>query len=469
MRAVPFRVKVVALFLAAAAVSLTVSLIGFRYELELALVRQQRPFLRRGARRVARKLWRHELQHRAGAPPHERDLGYAVFSPDGAPLASAPARFDALEVPAALLAKVAAAPGTSTTETLPCPHGRNVRALAERFDPPPGAPPDARPVVVVTYRSLDEIQDQASSEMKEVLSKALPFVVLVSVGAALILARLVANPLARMAEDASCASLGGDQYEVRGSGAKDELDGLAGVLNRTFRRLRETYQRQSQFTSDAAHELRTPVSAILGRAEVALRRERTGDEYRAALRDVHDVAARAALQVEALLHLARLDADVGIERCAVDLRARVEREIAAACARHPSQAERLRLTEVRGEVHVDGDEALLDMLVRNLLENALTHGASDGSVDVALRGAGGRVVVEVRDHGPGVAEEDAERVFDRLYRGDAARTRSTGGAGLGLSIVRAVAEAHGGTVEMRAAEPGAVVRVTLPAAAGRPS
>ena len=452
-----FRSRVALAFLIASMIVLGTAFWGFHFEFRQTLIRNDRQLLRGRARRVAKRfLAGGEL--RAGGT--HLGTGVALFTADGTLVADRPRGSAPPNIPVELIAQSIEREGRATTETLPGGHGSDVHVLLEYF-----RPRDASSgIVVVTYRELDAIDASADAEMFEALCKVLPLVVMVGLLSAWIVVRSLVRPLAEIAKQAEAAASPTDLGVVTGSGAGDELDALANVLNTTFQRLREAFDRQSRFTSDAAHELRTPVAAILGRAEVALRRERTDEEYRAALTDVCNVANRAARTVEGLLHLTRLDARDEIDAAAVDLRVLLEREVASARERHRVPPELLRLQIASPHCSVLGDETLLSLLVRNLLENALTHGRSDEGVDVRLLCERAAAVLVVRDRGVGIPADHVVPVFNRLHRVDAARSRALGGAGLGLSIVRAVAEAHGGTASLASA-PGAgtSVTVTLPA------
>jgi len=227
-------------------------------------------------------------------------------------------------------------------------------------------------------------------------------------------------------------------------------------------RLDAAFEVQRRFTSDASHELRSPITALRGELELALRRERDPEEYRRVLESALEEAERLSFLAEDLLTLARSDAGAIEPRLRrVDLTRTLEEMV----SRHRPRAEEksLRL-EATIEPGMGGlcDPDLLDRLLSNLLENALKFTMPGGRVEVSARGDGEDLVLEVADTGPGIREEDLPRIFDRFYRADAART-STEGTGLGLSIVRTTSAAHGGEVTAgNRQEGGAVFRVRLP-------
>jgi len=230
-------------------------------------------------------------------------------------------------------------------------------------------------------------------------------------------------------------------------------------------------ERMRQFVADASHELRTPLTTIRGFAE--LYRQGAAAEpvqVQALIRRIEDEAARMGLLVEDLLLLARLDEQRPVLRTPVDLRVVAGDAVGAARVLAPERHITLDIAGGTGGLAVLGDEPRLRQVVGNLMTNAVRHTPAGTPVSLRLARDGDEVVVEVSDTGPGLAPEQAERVFERFYRADAARTRrgggeATSGTGLGLAIVAALVAAHDGTVTVRS-EPGqgATFVVRLPAA-----
>ena len=242
---------------------------------------------------------------------------------------------------------------------------------------------------------------------------------------------------------------------LRGTG--DEWDALAGTLNALLADARGSMERIRRFTADAAHELRTPLTALVGEAELALRRERPPEEYRRALVVTLEEARRLTALTEALLTLARSDAGLLVPApLEVRVDALAEAAAARARARHPER----RFDVAAEPTSVRGDAVLLSRALDNLLDNAARHGGAHVRVSVGADAAGVRVGVE--DDGPGVPAELAPRLFTRFAR--AGESRAGEGFGLGLAIVRAIAEAHGGTAAFVGNAPGAAFVVTLPRA-----
>jgi signal transduction histidine kinase len=242
-----------------------------------------------------------------------------------------------------------------------------------------------------------------------------------------------------------------------------ELHSLATTLNSALDRLGDALERQRRFTSDAGHELRTPVSVLLGNAELLLRRERSAEEYREGLEKQYRTAIRMRDITENLLTLARADvAGEGVRRERVRpaeiLHSMCEefRELAA------GSGIRIRC-HVDEDLEIVGDPGLLDLLAQNLLGNAVKFTPAGGRVDLSLTASNGHAVFTVADTGPGIPEEERQRIFERFYRVNQGKDPREG-AGLGLAIVAWVVRAHGGEVDIRGAPgEGTEFVVRLPA------
>ncbi|MGA2864487.1 MAG: HAMP domain-containing sensor histidine kinase [Verrucomicrobiota bacterium] len=261
----------------------------------------------------------------------------------------------------------------------------------------------------------------------------------------------------RPIEDISATALkiaAGDlSQRINAADTDSELGRLAGVLNSTFGRLEAAFAHQARFTSDASHELRTPVSVVLSQTQTALSRERSPAEYRAALEACQRAAQRMRKLTRSLLELARLDAgQEPIRREPFDL-ARVTRECVELV--RPLAAER------GVEIHCDlpavqclGDAERISQVATNLLSNAIHFNRPGGEVRVSTRAENGAAVLTVADTGEGIPAQDLPHIFERFYRVDKSRSGVQGQTGLGLAISKAVVEAHSGTIEV-ASQPGA--------------
>lgn len=245
-----------------------------------------------------------------------------------------------------------------------------------------------------------------------------------------------------------------------------EGERLVHVLNTMLDRLDAAFEAQRRFTGDASHELRSPLTALRGELELALRRERGVEEYRRVIASALEETERLTRLAEDLLTLARSDAGaMEPRRREVDLTETARSTV----GRLEAKAEERRIrVEVRARGTVRGlyDPDMVGRLLWNLVDNAVKFTAPGGRVEVSVAPVDGGALLEVADSGPGLREEALGKLFERFYREGAARTPAEG-TGLGLSIVRAVAEAHGGRVEARNRDAGgAVFRVWLPAGDG---
>ncbi len=267
------------------------------------------------------------------------------------------------------------------------------------------------------------------------------------------LASRAIRPIEDISATAVRIAAGDLSQRINAADTDSELGRLAGVLNSTFTRLEAAFAHQARFTSDASHELRTPVTVILSQTQTALARERNGPEYREALEACQRAAQRMRQLTESLLQLTRLDAgEETLKRESLDL-GRVARE----CVEwvRPLAAE--RHIEIRSDlpaVEACGDAERLGQVVTNLLTNAIQFSRDRGEVRVATRGENGNAVLMVTDTGEGIPDADRPHIFERFYRVDNSRSRRQGHAGLGLAICKAIVDAHGGVIEVTS-QPGA--------------
>jgi two-component system, OmpR family, sensor kinase len=337
---------------------------------------------------------------------------------------------------------------TRVTSTLPDSRGRAWRVTARA-----GAAQGHRYIVAVGA-PLHEAIEQWRTLLQACLI-GIPLALLFAVAGGLWLGRHGLRPLTSMAAEARAitASTLDTRLTVPPAGA--ELEQLAASFNTVLDRLGSALSTQRRFMADASHELRTPISIMRTAADVTLSQPaRDETEYREALSAVAQQGSRLTRLVDDMLVLARADGGgYPMVWSSVNLA-----EVVDGCVRElTARADEKRIT-VRAALApavIKGDEALLRRMVGNLLGNALIYTPSGGSVDVALARSNGHVEVRVADTGPGVPEQDRERVFERFVRLDPAR--AAGGSGLGLAIARWVAEAHGGDVRIVSTGPGGTV------------
>jgi len=247
----------------------------------------------------------------------------------------------------------------------------------------------------------------------------------------------------------------------------DELQRLTDTLNEMLERIELAFQRVTEFTADASHELRTPVSLIRTEAELALRRSRGEAEYREALRHILLEAERTTALIEELLALARADSGrQALNIQPLDLRAALQ-ELASGW-RQVANVRGLQFSErlLNAELRVLGDASALRRVIDILLDNAFKYTpAPGGTVSLNAEEANGRAVISVRDNGMGITEADQHRIFERFYRVDKARSREMGGAGLGLAIAQWIVQQHHGKITVESTlGAGSIFRIELPLA-----
>src|SRR5918999_1858005 len=278
-------------------------------------------------------------------------------------------------------------------------------------------------------------------------------------------------PLDRIGHTAGAIAGGDLSHRVETTDPRTEVGRLGRAFNAMLDRLEEAFgqraaseERLRRFLADASHELRTPPASIRGYAELYRMGAATAqEEVERSMRRIEHEAARMGVLVEDLLTLARLDEIAETPPTAVDVAALAADAVADATVVAPDRAITLDLAAPDGAV-VLGDAHQLRQVLGNLLRNALVHTPAGTPVDVRVSG-GPEVVVSVRDHGPGLPGDDPSALFERFWRAEGGRERGRAGAGLGLAIVAAVVEAHGGRVSASDSfDGGAEFAVVLPPA-----
>jgi two-component system OmpR family sensor kinase len=278
------------------------------------------------------------------------------------------------------------------------------------------------------------------------------------------------RPLARMGAAAGEIAAGDYSRRVQPATSKTEIGRLGLALNAMLTQIEAAFaertaseNRLRRFIADASHELRTPLTSIRGYSEM-LRRgaEESPNDAELARRRIEEESVRMSTLVDDMLLIARLDQGRPLDSKPVDLQV-IARD-AAADARAVAPRRKIKL-DAPDTVLVAGDDTRLRQVVGNLVRNALVHTPATTPVEIAVTTSNGTAQLSVADHGPGLPPGDRERIFEPFYRADASRSRDSGGAGLGLSIVSAVVAAHGGKVKVRETEGGgATFDVELPLA-----
>jgi two-component system, OmpR family, sensor kinase len=324
--------------------------------------------------------------------------------------------------------------------------------------------PDGRLVIAISTAGVSSTLDRLDR-----LEFLIGLIVVVIAGAlAWALVRVELRPLRRI-EDTAAAIAAGDlsqRVDVGGPGTEvgrlgDSLNAMLVQIERAFDERRASESRLRRFVADAGHELRTPLTSVRGYAELYRRgaSERPEDLAMIMAR-IESEAERMGVLVEDLLLLAKLDQGRPLERHPVDLSRLVTEMATDQRMLHGDWPVQLRITP---GVEVVGDELRLRQAVGNLLANTRAHTPPGTRIVLSVEAHDGVAAIEVADDGPGVPADVMGRVFERFFRADPSRSRASGGSGLGLSIVAAIAEAHGGSVEVESPPAGgAVFRILLP-------
>jgi heavy metal sensor kinase len=384
--------------------------------------------------------------------PGFSDQFFQFLDPEGR------SRFRSGPPPAAALplspeARDNAARGQRTFETLEDPRGGPVRLLTVP--------------VLRSGRSVEIIQVSAPlARTREALARYLTTLlalvpVAVGLGAAggAVLAGRALSPVRGMSKAARQITAEDLHRRLARRGAGDEIDHLADTLNTMLAGLEAAFAQAKRFSADAAHELRTPLTALKGEMEVALRAARSPEEYRRVLHSGLEEVEHLIRLVEDLLLFSRSAAALGPPPERVELEPLVLEALEAGARRAQGAGVTVRADALEPAA-VLGDAGALRRALGNLVDNAVKYTPAGGKVELSLLAGEGQARIVVRDTGIGIDPADAARIFDPFVRLDAARSRDAGGAGLGLALVRAIVDAHGGAIAVDSV-PGAGSRFTI--------
>ncbi|MCA9830928.1 MAG: HAMP domain-containing sensor histidine kinase [Dehalococcoidia bacterium] len=309
---------------------------------------------------------------------------------------------------------------------------------------------------MVVARPLTDVRDTLD-QLVMIEAGVSGAVLVLMAGMVFVAVRLGLKPLDRVVTTADAISAGDLSLRVPDSSQRTEVGRLGAAFNAmlggiedSFRKQEQSEQKLRRFVADASHELRTPLTSLKGYAEMLKRPDLRDDDRGLAVRRIDEASNRMARLVDDMLGLARMDEAPELRLETLDLMELARDAAADARAVEPDRPIEFEGT---GEVVVLGDHDLLAQAVANLLANARQHTPPDARVVVRAGVDDGMGFVEVRDHGPGIPHDAQDQLFERFFRLDPSRARARGGAGLGLSIVAATVEAHGGGVSM-ASEPG---------------
>src|ERR1700691_1677510 len=317
-------------------------------------------------------------------------------------------------------------------------HGEEFRVLRE----PINVAGKTYDIEVATYT---EDFDRATDRFPKVLYSIAPAFLLLAALGGYWISRRALGPVEKIIGDARRIGVTSLSERLTVSRTGDELERLADTLNEMLARLEASFQRVIQFTADASHELRMPISVMRTNAEITLRRSRTESESREALSQILRETESLSRLVEQLLDLARADTGtVALAMSRTNLSEAIQRSLRQ--AQVLAEQKELKITAQLPEqpVWVQGDAAALERLFLIFLDNAVKYTPSGGHVDVRLKSQDSIAITEIRDSGIGIAAKDIPHIFKRFYQADPSRSRENGGRGLGLAIGRWIAQTHGG-------------------------
>jgi len=324
------------------------------------------------------------------------------------------------------------------------------------------AVPDTSGRVVIVGASLDD-QQEALARLAAILAVGGPLALLLAAGVGWLIAGAALRPVERMRAEAAAisASEPGRRLPVPRTG--DEVARLGQTLNGMLERLEEGLKRERRFVDDASHELRTPLTNLRMELELALRRSRTAEELEHVIRSAAEETENLARLAEDLLILARRDRGrLPVAREPIDLDQLIGSVVDAFTPRAVAKSVAIE-SRVRQGIRVRLDPLRIRQALGNLLDNALRHTPPGGRVAVEAERGDGYLSLQVTDSGPGFSSGFLPQAFEPFARPDPSRSRPEGGAGLGLAIVRAVAEAHGGVAEAaNRRQGGAEVTLRIP-------
>ena len=330
------------------------------------------------------------------------------------------------------------------------------------------------PVLIRLAYSTQPLKIQ-TLQLLGLLALVLPVALIAAGFAGYRLACKALDPLEQMAQTTEriTAHRLNERIPVKNPG--DELGHMALVLNGLLGRLEESFEKLQRFTSDVSHELRTPLAAMRSVGEVGLQDEHDTEKYRDIIGSMLEEVAKLTAMVDTLLTIAHADSGaIQLQQTTFPLADLVDEAVAVVGVLAEDKKQTLSVTGDGGAL-VRGDRAFLRMALVNLLDNAVKYSPSGSRIRASWRFGGNNagtadfVELFIEDQGPGIPEAAQQRVFDRFYRLDEARTRDSGGFGLGLPIAKWAVEAHGGNISVKTALPeGAIFCIKLPIAEIRP-
>jgi heavy metal sensor kinase len=319
-----------------------------------------------------------------------------------------------------------------------------------------------RAVVLRVSRAETHLRTQLW-EILVVLVLGLPVVVVLAGAGGYVLARRALTPIDQLASEARRITADRLHERVSVPNQHDEIGRLAAVINQTFARLESSFDQLRRFTADASHELRTPLSVIRGIGEAGLGETRTAAEYKEAMGSMLEEVDRLTTLVDTLLRLSRADAGtVRLARSPTDVGQLTRDAVSSLGILAEEREQRVTIDAAEG-ISVIADRLVLREAITNVVDNAIKYSPRASSISIRVTAEGNQAHLIVADEGPGIAAEDRQRIFDRFFRLDEARSRDHGGVGLGLAIAKWAVEVNGGRITVEnGANRGSVFHIVLP-------
>ena len=295
-----------------------------------------------------------------------------------------------------------------------------------------------------------------------ILIFGIPLAVILASGVGWFLAKKALSPVDMVTVLARKIEAGSLNERLDVSGPKDELGRLAKTFNDMIARLELSFKQMKQFTADASHELKTPLTVLKGEMEIALRTEKTVEGLQGVIKSSLEEIDKMSAIVKSLLNLAKFDSRVRLPKDNINLDRVVEERFNQTLPMAKDKGIDMFITK-KENVMITGDKLGIGQLLFNLIYNAIKYTPQGGRIEISLEQSDNWAIIKVSDTGIGIAEEDLPHIFDRFYRVDKARTTGAGGVGLGLSICKEIAEVHSGKIEVESeAGKGSVFKVYLP-------
>jgi two-component system OmpR family sensor kinase len=461
-RGVPLRVGLVAATLVLVMCGLLASGVAVTSILRHSLISRLDSTLMDATRTWAQAPWKHTLSSGEGPDPARPPSKFYVraISPDGHILTAINDR----NAEPALPADNDVGPNPTTLSSV---SGSDIEWRGVSVHGPQGG---------LTTVAVDLSDVDHTMRSLVLLQAGIGAAVLVVVGiAGFVVVHRSLRPLAEVEQTAAAIASGELDRRITERDPRTEVGRLSSALNGMLSQIQEAVaasessaetartseERMRRFITDASHELRTPLTTIRGFAE--LYRQGAARDVSMLLSRIESESSRMGLLVDDLLLLARLDVQRPLDRNRVDLLALASDAVHDGRAIDPDRTITMEVFDGPGIPEVLGDEPRLRQVLSNLVANAIQHTPESAEIRIRVGTDGDDAVLEVADDGPGMSQEDAQRIFERFYRADSSRARASGGTGLGLSIVNSLVKAHGGSVTVTTA-PGAgcCFRVTLP-------